>query len=165
LTQLQFWLFLQRDGYRTLGQYATNPGTLPERYEKRKAPRDDRPAKFQYCLRAWLSREPRRMGAPHGSSCEAVNDCSTPNECTTRVVCRSIVRLFGRSDYFSSRRLVSSNRRAVRLSCFGNLTIFASSSRSASHCATHYCSSASRIRPSTLRLLRSANSLSLLIIV
>ena len=49
---------------------------LPERkrYEKRKAPRDDRPAEFQYCLRAWLSRQPRRMGAPHGSSCEAVND-------------------------------------------------------------------------------------------
>jgi hypothetical protein len=46
-------------------------------YEKRKAPRDDRPAEFQYCLRAWLSREPRRMGTPHGSSCEAVNDCST----------------------------------------------------------------------------------------
>jgi hypothetical protein len=43
-----------------------------QRYEKRKAPRDDRPAEFQYCLQAWLSREPRRMGAPHGSSCEAV---------------------------------------------------------------------------------------------
>jgi hypothetical protein len=44
------------------------------RYEKRKAPRDDRPAEFQYCLRSWLSRQPRRMGTPHGSSCEAVND-------------------------------------------------------------------------------------------
>ena len=43
-----------------------------KRYEKRKTPRDDRPAEFQYCLRAWLSREPGRMGAPHGSSCEAV---------------------------------------------------------------------------------------------
>ena len=46
--------------------------------EKRKAPRDERPAEFQCCLRAWLSREPRRMGTPHGSSCEAVTDCSTP---------------------------------------------------------------------------------------
>jgi hypothetical protein len=34
-----------------------------DRYQKRKAPRDERPAEFQYCLRAWLSREPRRMGA------------------------------------------------------------------------------------------------------
>jgi len=49
------------------------------RYEKRKTPRDDRPSEFQYCLRAWLSRQPRRMRAPDGSSCEAVNDCSTPN--------------------------------------------------------------------------------------
>jgi beta-xylosidase len=47
---------------------------------------------------------------------------------------------------------------------FGNLTIFVSSSRSASHLAIH-CSSASRIRPSTLRPLRSADSRSLLIIV
>ena len=36
----------------------------------------DRPVEFQYCPRAWLSRQPRRMGAPDGSSCEAVNDCS-----------------------------------------------------------------------------------------
>src|SRR4029077_9612948 len=35
-----------------------------KRYEKRKASRDDRQAEFQYCLRAWLSREPRRMGTP-----------------------------------------------------------------------------------------------------
>src|SRR6266540_681100 len=42
------------------------------RYEKRKAPRHERPAQFQYCLRAWLSREPRRMGTPQGSSCEKV---------------------------------------------------------------------------------------------
>jgi hypothetical protein len=41
------------------------------------APRDDSPVEFQYCLRAWLSWQPRRMGTPHGSSCEAVNDCST----------------------------------------------------------------------------------------
>src|SRR4029077_15261271 len=48
-----------------------------QRYEKGKAPRDDRPAEFQYCLRAWFSREPRRMGTPHASSCEGVNDFST----------------------------------------------------------------------------------------
>ena len=29
-----------------------------QRHEKRKPPRDDCPAKFQHCLRAWLSREP-----------------------------------------------------------------------------------------------------------
>ena len=29
---------------------------------------------FDTGLRAWLSRQPRRMGAPHGNSCEAVND-------------------------------------------------------------------------------------------
>jgi hypothetical protein len=45
-----------------------------QRYEERKAPRGDGPAKLQYCLRAWLSREPRRMGMPHGGSREAVND-------------------------------------------------------------------------------------------
>jgi hypothetical protein len=33
----------------------------------------DGPVEFQYCLRASLSWEPRRMGALHGSSCEAVN--------------------------------------------------------------------------------------------
>jgi|SRR4029453_12378900 hypothetical protein len=47
-----------------------------KRYEKRKAPRDDGAPEFQYCLRAWLLRQPRRMGAPHGSSCEAMNDLS-----------------------------------------------------------------------------------------
>jgi hypothetical protein len=33
---------------------------------------------FGYGLRAWLSRKPRRMAAPDGSSCETVNDCSAP---------------------------------------------------------------------------------------
>jgi hypothetical protein len=47
-----------------------------QRYEKRKTPRDDGQAEFQYCLRAWLSRQPRRMEAPDGSR-EAVNDCSS----------------------------------------------------------------------------------------
>jgi len=55
------------------------PLSKRRRYEKRKAPRDDRPAEIQYRLRAWLSQEPRRMGAPHGSSSqtEAVNDSTT----------------------------------------------------------------------------------------
>ena len=30
-------------------------------------------AEFQYCLRTWLSRQPRRMGPPYGSSREALN--------------------------------------------------------------------------------------------
>jgi len=31
--------------------------------KKYELPRDDRPSEFQNCLRAWLSRQPRRMGA------------------------------------------------------------------------------------------------------
>src|SRR5438874_13761005 len=47
-----------------------------QRYKERQTARNDCPAEFQYCLRARLSRQPRRMGTPHGSSCETVNDCS-----------------------------------------------------------------------------------------
>ena len=31
------------------------------------------PAEFRYCLQPRLSRQPGRVGAAHGSSCEAVN--------------------------------------------------------------------------------------------
>jgi hypothetical protein len=54
--------------------YFAPPLSERKRHEKRKPPRDDGPVEFQYCLRAWLSRQPRRMGAPHGSRCQAVND-------------------------------------------------------------------------------------------
>lgn len=57
--------------------YFAPPLSERQRYEERKAPRDDGPGEFQYRLRPWLSRQPRRMGAPHGSCYETVNDCST----------------------------------------------------------------------------------------
>jgi hypothetical protein len=53
-----------------------------QRHEERQAARDDRPGELQYCLRAWVSRQPRRMGTPYGCSCAAVND-----------PCRAVIRV------------------------------------------------------------------------
>lgn len=46
-------------------------------HKKRKAQRINSPVAFQYCLQARLSRQHRRVGTPHASSCEAVNDFGT----------------------------------------------------------------------------------------
>ena len=51
---------------------STAPGSAPST-----SSRDDPTAELQYCLRAWLSRQPRRMGAANGSGCEAANPSIT----------------------------------------------------------------------------------------